>query len=75
MLESVDVGRQSIGDYEVTAGREVIERLRSLAEPLRGALAPECNSLRGRRGRDTAFRGAPDEGLGHRLRLEDHYRR
>ena len=38
MLESVDVGKQSIGDYEATAGREVVERLRSLAEPLtRGA--------------------------------------
>ena len=35
MLESVDVGRQSIGDYEGTAGREAVERLRSLAEPLR----------------------------------------
>lgn len=37
MLESVDVGRQSIGDYEASAGREAVERLLSLAEPLRGA--------------------------------------
>lgn len=33
MLESVDVGRQFVGDYEPTAGREVVERLRALAEP------------------------------------------
>ena len=44
MLESVDVGRQSIGDYEATAGREVIERLRSLAEPLRGARVLHLNA-------------------------------
>jgi trehalose synthase len=35
VLESVDIGRQSIGDYEVTAGREAVERLRVLAESLR----------------------------------------
>jgi trehalose synthase len=44
MLESVDVGRQSISDYEATAGREVIERLRSLAEPLRGARVLHLNA-------------------------------
>jgi trehalose synthase len=44
MLESVDVGRQSIGDYEATAGREVTERLRSLAEPLRGARVLHLNA-------------------------------
>jgi len=44
MLESVDVGRQSIGDYEATAGREVIEQLRSLAEPLRGARVLHLNA-------------------------------
>ncbi|MGB3635345.1 MAG: glycosyltransferase [Rubrobacteraceae bacterium] len=36
MLESVDVGQQFVGDYEATVGKEVIERLRLLAEPLRG---------------------------------------
>jgi trehalose synthase len=35
VLESVDIGRQSIGDYEATAGREAVERLRVLAESLR----------------------------------------
>jgi trehalose synthase len=44
MLESVDVGRQSIGGYEATAGREVIERLRSLAEPLRGTRVLHLNA-------------------------------
>jgi hypothetical protein len=34
VLESVDIGRQSIGDYEATAGREAVERLRILAESL-----------------------------------------
>jgi hypothetical protein len=37
MLESVDVGKRSVADYEATAGREAVERLRALAEPLRGA--------------------------------------
>ena len=31
MLESVDVGRQTVADYEATAGREAVERLRELA--------------------------------------------
>ena len=34
MLESVDVG-SAIADYEAIAGREVVERLRALAEILR----------------------------------------
>jgi hypothetical protein len=37
MLGSVDVGKRSVADYESTAGREAVERLRALAEPLRGA--------------------------------------
>lgn len=44
MLESVDVGRQSIGDYEATAGREAAERLRILAEPLSGARVLHLNA-------------------------------
>jgi trehalose synthase len=44
MLESVDVGRQSIGDYEATVGREIIEWLRSLAEPLEGARILHLNA-------------------------------
>ncbi|HEY6690367.1 MAG TPA: glycosyltransferase, partial [Rubrobacter sp.] len=44
MLESVDIGRQSIDDYEASAGRERIERLRSLAEPLRGARVLHLNA-------------------------------
>jgi 6-phosphofructokinase len=31
LLESVDVGRQTVADYEATAGREAVERLRELA--------------------------------------------
>jgi trehalose synthase len=44
MLESVDIGRQSIDDYEASSGRETIERLRSLAEPLRGARVLHLNA-------------------------------
>jgi trehalose synthase len=44
VLESVDVGRQSIGDYEGTTGREAVDRLRSLAEPLRGARLLHLNA-------------------------------
>jgi trehalose synthase len=44
MLESVDVGRQSIGDYEATAGLEAIDRLRTLAEPLQGARILHLNA-------------------------------
>jgi len=34
MLESVEVGKRSVADYEATAGRETVERLKELAEPL-----------------------------------------
>jgi len=43
-LESVDVGRQSIGDYEACAGREAVERLRILAEPLKGVRVLHLNA-------------------------------
>lgn len=42
MLESVDVGGQDGGDYEVATGREVIERLRTLTEPLRANWVWRC---------------------------------
>jgi trehalose synthase len=44
VLESVDVGKRSVADYEATAGREAIERLRELAEPLRGARVLHLNA-------------------------------
>src|SRR5215210_7280232 len=44
VLESVDVGKQSIGDYEATAGREAVERLRILAEPLSGSRILHLNA-------------------------------
>src|SRR5215207_3058790 len=44
MLESVDVGRQAIGEYEATASRAAVDRLRSLAEPLRGARVLHLNA-------------------------------
>ena len=44
MLESVDVGKRSIADYEAAAGREAVERLRELAEPLRGARVLHLNA-------------------------------
>ena len=34
MLETVEVGKRSVADYEATAGRETVERLKELAEPL-----------------------------------------
>ncbi len=37
MLESVDIGRQTVDDYRASAGDEAVEVLRTLAEPLRGA--------------------------------------
>ncbi len=36
MLEQVDVGTQSVGSYEASAGAEAVTLLRELAEPLRG---------------------------------------
>lgn len=36
MLESVDVGRQSVAGYEPSAGTEMVAALRELAQPLRG---------------------------------------
>lgn len=44
MLESVDVGRQSVESYAATAGDEVVARLRVLAEPLRGARVLHLNA-------------------------------
>ena len=44
MLESVDVGRRFVSDYEATAGREAVENLRVLAEPLRGARILHLNA-------------------------------
>jgi trehalose synthase len=44
MLESVDVGRLFVGDYETCAGREAVERLRFLAEPLKGARVLHLNA-------------------------------
>ena len=37
MLERVDVGTQSIGSYELSAGAEALAVLRDLARPLKGA--------------------------------------
>jgi hypothetical protein len=37
MLESVDVGKRSVADYEATAGSEAVERLRALAAGQRSA--------------------------------------
>ena len=44
MLESVDVGKRAVADYEATAGLESVERLRALAEPLRGARVLHLNA-------------------------------
>jgi trehalose synthase len=44
MLEAVDVGTQSIEDYEVSAGSDVIGRLRILASPLKGARVLHLNA-------------------------------
>jgi trehalose synthase len=44
MLQQVDVGRASIDTYEEPAGGEVIEQLKELAEPLRGARLLHLNA-------------------------------
>lgn len=44
MLESVHIGRQSIGVYEAAAGHDVVEQLRTLAEPLQGARVLHLNA-------------------------------
>jgi trehalose synthase len=44
VLESVDVGKRGVADYEATAGPEAIERLRASAEPLRGARVLHLNA-------------------------------
>ena len=36
MLEQVDVGTQSVGSYEASAGSDAVALLHELAEPLRG---------------------------------------
>jgi trehalose synthase len=44
MLETVDVGKQSLASYEAPAGSEVVEQLRVLAEPLKGARILHVNA-------------------------------
>jgi trehalose synthase len=44
VLESVDVGKRAVADYWTTAGLESVERLRALAEPLRGARVLHLNA-------------------------------
>lgn len=44
MLEAVDVGTLCIDRYEVSAGRQAVEELRVLAEPLRGARVLHLNA-------------------------------
>jgi trehalose synthase len=44
MLHSVDVGIQSIADYGPSAGVDVVDQLRTLAEPLRGARILHLNA-------------------------------
>ena len=44
MLETVDVGRQSVALYQSSVGGETIVQLRELAEPLRGARVLHVNA-------------------------------
>src|ERR1700687_4451448 len=44
MLHLVDVGSQSIAAYASSAGADVVEELRALAEPLRGARVLHLNA-------------------------------
>ncbi len=44
MLETVDVGAQSIASYEQSAGEEAVSQLRDLAAPLRGARVLHVNA-------------------------------
>src|ERR671937_2673738 len=44
MLQAVDVGRQSLDWYAPSAGPEVLDQLRGLAAPLRGARVLHLNA-------------------------------
>jgi trehalose synthase len=44
VLHDVDLGVQTLDSYVRSAGREVIEQLRSLAAPLRGARILHLNA-------------------------------
>lgn len=44
MLELVDVGSQCLDCYELSAGGEIVEQLRALAAPLRGARVLHLNA-------------------------------
>lgn len=44
MLQTVDVGVQSVGWYEASAGREAVDELRRLAAPLRGLRVLHVNA-------------------------------
>ncbi|HET91659.1 MAG TPA: glycosyltransferase [Chloroflexi bacterium] len=55
MLEKVEIGTKRLADYEPIVGAEVIEQIRTLAEPLRGARVVHVNA--------TAFGGGVAEML------------
>lgn len=44
MLQTVDVGTQSIASYQASAGQDVVAQLRELAAPLRGARVLHVNA-------------------------------
>jgi trehalose synthase len=44
VLECVDVGKRSLGDYEAAVGSEAVEQLEELAEPLSGARVLHLNA-------------------------------
>src|SRR5688500_2203891 len=44
MLETVDVGRQSIDCYEASVGAEALSQLKAMAEPLNGARILHLNA-------------------------------
>ena len=51
MLQEVTLGQKSLSDYTHIAGKELIERIRELAEPLEGAARPPRQRHRLRRRR------------------------
>jgi hypothetical protein len=59
VLESVDVGKRAVADYKATAGREAVERLRELAEPLRGARVLHLNATPYGGVAETLWKGTP----------------
>ncbi len=67
MLESVVTGNRTLNGYCPVVGKETVQNLRVMAEPMRGTRVLHINAtpVRGRSSRDSEFTGTSHEQSRH----------